>query len=647
MFIIVFARVGWLQAVSSADLGRKAVASRTTDRRIEPKRGNILDATGKVLATSIATKTVFIEPQTFQDAEKTLKKKDPDQYQKLQDNMKQLADLLQIKLPDLQSRFNSPRLWVSLGRQLNLDKADVIKRLNIPGVGFSDDGKRVYPMGGLVAPILGVVNLDGFGVEGLELSYDKILYGEKGYISEETDARSGSLLGGIHSYLPPQDGSNLALTIDSNIQYLVDQQLNQIVSEAAPASAIIIVMDPKTGKILAMGDRPSFDPNEYSKFPEPSRRNLGISTQYEPGSTFKIITGSAALEEGTTSPNKTYRDPGYLVVDKQRITNWDSGNSAPGLITFTQGMEQSSNVVLGQVGLELPRDIFFKYIRGFGFGQQTGVDLPGEATGTLLREQKTSRFEQATMSFGQANAVTPLQMVSAISAIANGGTLYKPYVVDQVMDSEGNVTKQYAPTPVRQVISQNTSDQLKLILEKVVTSGTGQLAKVEGYRVAGKTGTAQKVDATGKYSSKDFIASFIGFAPVDVPKFAIIVIVDSPSKGGYHGGEVAAPKFQAIVQQVLAYMNVPPSEVQKGAPLELTPGSAKPQPKPFLPERKPNPGEGVVPDLSGRSMSEVGELLSKQGLRMNFVGSGLAVSQDYPPGKVVMAGTVITVKFEP
>lgn len=644
-FIIVFGRVGWLQAVASEDLSRRAVESRTTERRIEPKRGNILDATGKTLATSVAAKSVFLEPQTYRDAEKKFKS-DKDK-QNLQDNLKQLADSLQIKWFDLQNKLNSPTQWVPLARQVDLAKAEAIKKLNIPGVGFSEDSKRVYPMGGLAAPVLGIVNVDGIGIEGLEFSYDKVLYGQRGVISEETDARSSSLLGGIHTYQLPVNGNNLQLTIDSNIQYIVDQQLNNLVATSDPKSAIVIVMDPKTGKLLAMANRPSFDPNEYTKFAEPLRRNLSITGQYEPGSTFKVITAATALEEGTTSPGKVYNDPGYLVVDRQRITNWDSGYSAPGSLTFTEAMEQSSNVVLGQVGLELGRETFFKYIRGFGFGQPTGVDLPGEATGTLLKEQKTSRFEQATMAFGQANAATPLQVLTAISAVANGGALVKPYVVDKITDDQGQTVKQNSPTLVRQVVSKSTSNQLKQILERVVLVGTGQGAKLEGYRAAGKTGTAQKVDEEGKYSDKDYIASFVGFAPVEDPKVSVIVIIDSPRKGGYHGGEIAAPVFQAIVQPVLTYLNVPPSNVQAGLPLDLQPQTAKPQPKPVTPERKPNPGEGVVPDLTGRTMSEVGEMLSQQGLRMNFVGTGLVVNQDYPPGKVVTAGTVITVKFEP
>ncbi|HWJ03017.1 MAG TPA: penicillin-binding transpeptidase domain-containing protein, partial [Verrucomicrobiae bacterium] len=465
-------------------------------------------------------------------------------------------------------------------------------------------------------------------------------------IEEETDARARSLLGGLHTYSPPKDGNNLTLTIDTSIQYIVEQQLDELMTNSMPKSATVIVMEPKTGKVLAMGNRPSFDPNSYTKYPDAVWQNPAITSQYEPGSTFKIITASTAVEEGTTSANKLYKDPGYLDVDNHRITNWDSGKSVLGTVPLIKGMEQSSNVVLGQVGLELGRETFFKYIRGFGFGQPTGIDLPGEATGTLLKEQRTSKFEQATMSFGQANAATPLQMITAVSAVANGGTLFRPYVVEKITDPQGNLIRENKPVPVRQVISKYTSEQLKTMLESVVANGTGGNARIQGYRIAGKTGTAQKVEENGKYSEDHYIASFIGFAPADDPRIAVLVIVDSASKGAFRGGEIAAPRFKAIVEQTLQYLNVPRSGNSSEPPLEVTP-TTRPTAKPVVPERKPGTGEGIVPDLTGRTMSEVGEMLSKQGLRMNFVGSGLAVSQDIPPGKVVSVGTVITVKFEP
>jgi stage V sporulation protein D (sporulation-specific penicillin-binding protein) len=641
LFIIIFGRVGFLQVVDAGELSKEAIDSRTSERRIEPQRGTITDVTGKVLAKSILSKCVFVEPKAYRDGIENLKL-DPGA------NLLKLAEILQLDPVEMKAKFASTSSWVALARQVELVKVNQIKQLGLPGVGFSDDTRRVYPMGNILAPILGIVNMDAHGAEGIELSYDQQLYGQKGFISEETDAKARSLIGGVHSYQAPVDGSNLALTIDSNIQYIVEQQLDDIVNSTKPQSTTIIVMDPKTGRILAMGNRPSFDPNDYKKFPEPTRRNLAITTQYEPGSTFKIITAASALEEGTTNPNKSYNDPGYLPVGEQRITNWDTDMSEHGDISLTKGMQLSSNVVMAQVGLELGRETFFKYIRGFGFGQKTGIDLPGEAIGQLLKEQKTSRFEQATMSFGQANAATPMQMITAISAVANGGTLYKPYIVDKITDSNGNVVTENKPTALRQVISKTTSDQMRDILEKVVSEGTGQTGKIDGYRVAGKTGTAQKVDETGKYSTKDFVASFVGFAPAEDPRVAVLVIIDSPEEGGIHqGGVLAGPRVKEIIQKSLQYLGVPPSyKTGKEVPFEVQP-TEKYQPKPVIPERTPIAGEGVVPDLTGRTMSEAGEMLSKQGLRMNFVGTGLVSSQDPPPGKVLPAGSIINIKFEP
>ncbi len=640
LFLVVFARLSYLQAIAADDLSRRAVVNRTMDSRPDPERGEIFDATGKVLATSVPTKTVYIEPNVYQDAVKKLKAPPSDK-------LKQLADYLKMQLPDLQAKANSNSKWLPLARQVDLNTAAKINKLEIPGIGFVNDSKRVYPMGNLAASVLGIVNMAGHGAEGLELGYDQDLFGVKGFLSEETDARDSGILGGVHTYEPPQDGDNLTLTVDSNIQYIVERQLDDLMVKSQPKRAVIIVMDPKSGKILAMANRPSFDPNDYPKYQEPERRDMAITSQYEPGSTFKVVTLAAALEEGITKPDKQYKDPGYLILDNQRITNWDTGSRSPGMISLTKGFEQSSNVVFGQVGLELGRDTFFKYLRGFGFGQPTGVDLPGEAGGTLLKEQTTSKFELATMAFGQANAVTPLQLLTAVCAVANGGTLYRPYVVDKVADAQGNVLQQNKPVAVRQVVSKYTADTVTRMMEDVVYHGTGGLAQINGYQVAGKTGTAQKVGPDGKYSETDYIGSFIGFAPADNPRLAVMVVVDSAQKGSPLGGNVAAPRFKAIVEQSLQYLNVPPTGTGEAPPLQIQPASGKPQSKPAAPERAPAAGEGVVPDLTGLTMSEAGELLSKQGLRMNFVGTGLATGQNYPPGKVLAKGTVITVTFSP
>ncbi len=353
------------------------------------------------------------------------------------------------------------------------------------------------------------------------------------------------------------------------------------------------------------------------------------------------------MEEGTSSPDKLYNDPGYLDVDGQQIINWNTGAGGnPGWITLTRGMEVSSNVVLGQVIQGLGKTKFYKYLYGFGFGQPTGVDLPGEAAGQVMDEKTVNNFELATMAFGQGNAVTPLQLVTAVSAVANGGTLYKPYVVDKILDDQGNVVKQFEPTFVRHVIAKSTAELEKGIMEKVVTDGTGQRAEINGYVVAGKSGTAQKVGSNGKYSANNYIASFIGFAPADNPRLVTLVIVDSPHNIDAEGGVVAAPVFQKIMQQSLAYLNVLPSTSGQSAPPDLQPGPQL-ESKPVVAQRKPGPDEGVVPDLTGMTMTQAGETLSAQGFRMNFVGTGLATSQGNAPGQVLAKGSIITVTFSP
>jgi len=641
---LVLSRLVILQLVQAADLKARGIERRTTDKSLLPERGTIYDAQGHVLAQSIPVKQIVADPKTLSNL---INNK---QYKKTKEDVaKQLGTILAIKPQDILDKLDKKDLsWISLAHQVDVSKADEIMALKIPGVGFDEEEKRVYPMGNFAASALGIVNLEGHGVEGVESYYDKALFGIPGFKSQEQDTKDRSILDALHQIDPTRPGNNVALTLDSTIQYLVEQQLNELQQATKANSVTILAMDPKTGRILGMGSRPTFDPTEYAKAAPDARRNLSIGMSYEPGSTFKIITGSAALEEGTIHPSDTFKDEGFLVIPPRKITNWDSDQKPHGNPTFTKGMQLSSNVVLAQVGMKLGKESFYTYLSAFGFGSKTGIDISGEESGLLLPLDKVRDIDLATMSFGQTNSVTPIQLLSAISAVANGGTLYRPYIVDKIMAPDGQLVQQQKPTAVRQVITKATATQMTEILKQVVSDGTGGLAKIPGISVAGKTGTAQKVDPkTGQYSPTDFIASFAAYAPAEDPKIAVLVIIDSPKEGGSHqGGTLGGPRAKAIIEGALQYYGFPVASGTEST-VTISPGDSavRPSPKPVIPERSPVSGEVVIPDLTGMTMRQVGDLLAKSELHFNFTGSGLVNQQTPQAGKVVVKGTTIDIKF--
>jgi len=645
MVTLVLSRLVILQLVQAADLKAKGIERRTTDESLLPERGTIFDAQGHVLAQSIPVKQIYADPKTLSGLIEDNK------YKKTKEEVaQQLGTILAIEPQDILDKLNKKdSLWISLAHQVDVTKADEIMALKIPGVGLLEEQKRFYPMGNFAASALGIVNLAGHGMEGVEAYYDKALFGVPGFKSQEQDTKDRSILDALHQIDPTRPGNNIALTLDSTIQNLVEEQLDELQQATKANSVTILAMDPKTGKVLGMGSRPTFNPTEYTKAADGARRNLAIGMSYEPGSTFKIITGAAALEEGVVRPSDTFKDEGFLKIPPLTIYNWDSDQKGShGNPTFTKGMQLSSNVVLAQVGMKLGRDSFYTYLSAFGFGAKTGIDISGEESGLLLPLDKVRDIDLATMSFGQTNSVTPIQLLTAISAIANGGTLYHPYIVDKITTPDGQVVEQQKPTPVRQVVTKATAAEMTKILEQVVSDGTGGLAKIPGINVAGKTGTAQKVDPkTGRYSPTDFIASFAAYAPAEDPKIAVLVIIDTPTEGGSHqGGTLGGPRAKAIIEGTLQYFGYPVGKDTEST-VTISPGDSavRPSPKPVIPERAPVGGEVVIPDLTGMTMRQVGDELAKSELHFNFTGSGLVTQQTPQPGKVVVKGTNIEIKF--
>lgn len=636
VFVFIFGKLFYLQILNASELKARATTFRGVSHNLPYERGMIIDSQGNILAKSVAAKDIFADPKTVKkylsnNSDLTITQVADRIAEILGKDSKAILDLIDTELS-----------WVSIERQVDLNKANQIADLDITGIGFTNTFKRVYPTGQLTSPILGIVNMAGDGVEGIEYYYNNELMGQKSYqtqleVSEE------------NQQFDSRTGYNLKLTLDSTIQHLVEQELDKIIENTQPKRVSILAMDPMSGKILAMGSRPTFDSNNYLNTTAEQRKNLNISMIYEPGSTFKIITGAAALEEDLITPEKLFDDPGYLIVNSRTITNWDSDRTVRGKISFAEGMRISSNVVLAQVGHILGKDIFQTYLRSFGFGSRTRIDIAGEEQGLLINNAIVKDLELATMSFGQANLVTPIQLITAVSVVANGGTLYQPYILDTIYNKVGTTLYKNEPRAVREVLSKATSSTMNKILVDVVDKGTGSLAKIPGVQVAGKTGTAQKIDpTTGMYSETDFIATFIAYAPADNPRIAVLVVIDTPQGDVIQGGTLAAPAAKQIIEGTLQYYGIP---VNTGTPSDLNDLTPQPpvdeedKPTSTLPTTQPGKGEVSVPDLKGFTIRQAGELLGELELRYKFSGSGLANQQFPAAGQIVNQGDYIEVVF--
>ena len=441
------------------------------------------------------------------------------------------------------------------GRRLSYEIADKINELNYDGVYLLKESKRNYPYDTLLSHVIGYVGIDNQGLSGLELQYDEYLTGSYGSIKYFSDAK-GNRLQMSEVYEKPQDGMNLQLTINLEIQQSVERELDNVVTRYNPENALAIVMDPNTGEILAMASRPNFSPSNYKNYTvEEINRNLPIWSTYEPGSTFKIITLAASLEEKTIDlDNDTFYDGGSIQVENARIRCWKSGGH--GMQTYLQVVENSCNPGFVTMGQKLGKEKLFKYINAFGFGTKTGIDLNGEGSGILFKLDRVGPVELATTSFGQGVSVTPIQQITAVSAAINGGYLYKPYVVKRILEPETNsIIKENNKTLVRQVISEETSREVRRTLESVVANGTGRNAYIEGYSVGGKTGTAQKVN-NGRYMVGNYIVSFVGFTPADKPQVVVYVAIDYPKGVTQYGGTVSAPVAKSILTDCINILGI-------------------------------------------------------------------------------------------
>lgn len=626
--ILLAGRVGWIQLVQGDQLTMKAKRQVEESRTLQSPRGTIYDRNGRELAVSIMVKSLYVDPEVVKDAE-TL--------------AAELAPILGIPEQDIKGRIADGGRFVWLKRMLEPEIVEkvkaVIDKYNLNCLGFVEESKRYYPNDSLASQVIGFVGMDDIGLDGMELSEDEMLKAKSSEQFLSTDTYGRPIFNSVFSKNKYEDGKDIYLTIDNNIQFVVEQTIEKAMQTTKPRAITAVVMNPKTGEVLAMANRPTYNPNEFYKYTPEEWKNRAVSFVYEPGSTFKAIVAAAALEEGVVTPEKRFVDPGYVMVSGRRIQNW-SGESY-GNVSFTDIIKNSINTGFVQVGLQVGAHRLNDYASAFGFGSLSGIDLPGEEYGILFKADQMRDSDIATMSIGQSIAVTPIQLASAISAIANKGMLLKPRIIKEVRNSDGSVDRNSEIVQVRQVIQENTATTLIGMLEQVVASGGGSKASVKGYRIAGKTGTAEKLKDDGSgYLTGHYIASFAGFAPVEDPQITVLVIIDDPN-GIYYGGQIAAPIAGEIFEQVLRYLNIKPlNNSFEGAPLKQVQApqiSAKPVQVPQ--------GKALVPNFIGKSLRQSAELAASLGIVVVPEGSGVAQSQSVSENTLVDTGSEITVYF--
>ncbi len=612
-FIALCVRLGYVQLWIGGDLAERAENSWRRDIPYAAKRGEIWDRNGVQLAYNVSSPTVWAIPVQVKDKEGTART---------------LAPILNMTQEAVLQKLNKKEMIVQLGpggRKMTLEKAEEVRRLGLPGIAVAEDSKRFYPYGSLAAHVLGFTGIDNQGLTGIEAKYDKELTGIRGNVSFLSDAAGRQMPNSSDTYVEPKEGLTLQLTIDKAIQTVMERELDQAMTGLQADSVIAIAMDPNSGEILAMSSRPTYEPAHYQQAdPEVYNRNLPIWMTYEPGSTFKIITLAAALEEKKVDlKNERFFDPGAVEIGGARLRCWKKGGH--GSQTFLEVVENSCNPGFVVLGNRLGKETLFDYIKNFGFGAKTGIDLSGEENGILFKLSQVGPVELATTAFGQGVSVTPIQQIAAVSAAINGGTLYKPYVTKAWINREtGETVQKTEPEAVRQVISEETSQAVREALESVVAKGTGRNAFIDGYRVGGKTGTAQKV-VNGRYSPNEHIVSFIGFAPADDPQIVVYVAVDNP-QGIQFGGLVAAPIVRNIMEDALEILEVPPRDNQISRLYKY--------------------GETpvvTVPNLVGKSVSDLYEDLNMN-FNLSSAGTGKVVIRQAPAaGSRVDRGSTIRI----
>lgn len=624
-YLLLIGRVAFIEFFRAEKLQEMAYEQQTRDRLITPKRGSILDRNGEGIALTETVNAVSVIPVQVKEKEKTA------QF---------LSEKLDLEYAEVLEKVQQKVALVRIKTKVDTELAAEIREANYPGVEVDEDVRRVYPYSELAAQVIGFVGKDNQGIIGLEAKYDELLEGEQGKILTLTDSR-GNEVDSEQERIPPVDGKNLVTTIDVVMQQYAEQTIAKAVETKGAKKGLIIILNPQNGEIYAMANYPTFDLNDpftindaqlaamWDSFSQEEQndylnkmwRNTAINDTYEPGSTFKIITSSAGLEEKVVTPESSFYCRGFHIAGDRQIKCWRYPRTH-GAENFVQGVQNSCNPVFMEIGERLGPETFLEYMQKFGFAQKTGVDLAGEATGIIHKLENIGPVELATMSFGQSFQITPLQLLRAASSIVNGGHLVTPHFAKGIADEEGNMVEAFQYEEGEQIISRETSETMKTILESVVSEGTGSKAYIPGYRIGGKTATSEKLPRrSGKY-----IASFMSFAPAENPQVMALVLIDEP-QGVYYGGTVAGPVMQELLQNILPYLGIEPKynekEAEEAADLKTT-----------------------VPDLKGMTINEAKTALFQAGLSAEIETEGEKVERQIPPaGETVNKGTKILLYF--
>lgn len=643
---VVLARLSYLQLFSYGDYFAKAQRQQQHIFEISPKRGTIYDRKGRELAVSLPMDSVFADPAEISDAEMVARL---------------LSRVLGTSSEEIETKIREAHTPVRLAKKLSPEVVQRIEDMNLKGVFFQKENRRAYPQRELAAAVLGYVDVDEKGLGGIEYSLDKQIRGRPGKMMVLADGRRRWYDRHENAADP---GASVVLTIDETIQYIAEKELAQAISDTHAIHGTVVVQDPNTGELLAIANWPTFDPNDAGSYPDDVRMDRAVSAAYEPGSTFKVITLTGAIEHGITNPDELVDcQMGSIIVAGRLIHDWKPF----GVLSVRGILANSSDVGTIKVALRLGAPRFYDTIRKFGIGQPTGIELPGENRGLLRPVDNWTPSSIGSLAMGQEVSVTPIQIVSAISAIANGGTLYRPRVLREV---RGGLTQNsLSASDPSQATDPETAATMRGMMEGVMLEGTGKHSQLDRYTSAGKSGTAQKIDpATGRYSRNEYNASFVGFAPVNDPAITILVVLDSPV-GAHHGGEVSGPVFKRIAEQVLAYLDVP-HDVPSPSDTQLAKTSHSPQRPPVRPSEKSDASETgfeaaiaqksrdktttvafgspdsiSLPDLTGQTVRGVTETCLRLGIVPSLIGNGVALEQFPEAGASVLRGSRVTVRF--
>jgi len=626
ILVLLILRVGYIQIFKGEYLQKLANELHNRERFIKPERGKILDVNGNVLAMNASVNTISVIHNQVEEPEKVASF---------------LAEKLELDYDEVLAKINKNLALERIKSKVEPEVANEIREANFKGVMVDEDFIRIYPYKNLASQVLGFVGKDNQGIIGVEVKYDRFLNGIKGKILTETDARGIEIKGIGEKRVEPVPGNNVVLTIDVNIQKYAEQLLEKVLEEKKAKKGSLIVMNPQNGEILAMTNKPDFDLNKpfkidnlelsehWDDLSETERknvlnnrwRNFCINDTYEPGSVFKIVTASSALEEKVVSLDDHFFCPGYRIVADRRIRCHKAGGH--GSETFIEGVQNSCNPVFMDLGERLTAPIFDKYMRDFGLSSKTGIDLPGEAVGILHNVKEIGPVELATTSFGQSFQITPLQLIRAGSAIVNGGELVVPHVAKEIVDKEGRSLNVIKYNDEKSPISKETSDTMRMILESVVAEGTGRRTYLPGYRVGGKTATSEKLPR----SSNKYISSFMGFAPADNPQIIALVLIDEP-QGIYYGGTIAAPVIRDLFKNVLPYIGIEPEYSERDLNMEGV-------------------GEVIVPELIELKVSEAKKTLKDYEFEVEILGEGDIIREQFPlPGELINKNSKIILYAE-